>query len=81
VGSIQESGGNYVPTAGRSGQTQEISALIDAIFAEMLEIVAATYASIARTNAKAPRGRSYEPIAARFVRTQMRLELTAGICE
>ena len=44
----------------------------DATFVEMSEIVGATYASIAKTNAKAPRCRSCEPIATRSVRTHMR---------
>jgi len=80
VESIGESVGSYVPTVGRSGWTRKISALIVVIFEEILETVAATYASIGRINARAPRSRSYGLIASRFGPTRMRLESTAATC-
>jgi hypothetical protein len=70
-----------VPIVARSGRTQEASALIVATFAEILEIAVATYANIERTNAKALRSRSYEPIAGRSGLTLMKSGPTAGTCE
>jgi hypothetical protein len=79
-GLIRQSGGNCEPTVGRSERTAETSASIVAIFGEILETVVAMCANIARTNARAPRGRSYGPIVARSGLTLVRLEATAATC-
>jgi len=58
-GSTRESGGTACRTVGRSGRTQEdIRSDRRNIRGRCLEDRRATYASIARTNAKAPRSRS-----------------------